>query len=149
MSDEINRGPVADPDLAEILGRDLRRRVPEALVSMLEPGERALVVVDGVPGAIVATDRRVLVERWLHPTVAFRYDELTGAIAHVGIFSKRYVALTGPGLQSSFGFGMQGRSNNATVVQIWRMGQAKSAATDITKIVNAINAGARGKIEQP
>ena len=125
--------------LAGILARDLRADMPASLRAILEPGDRALVIIPGLM-AIVATDRRVLLQRpdRHRPALAYDYSELTGATAHVG-FLMRYVALTGPRLQTSFRFGMTGRSNNATPFQLWKADKCRRGADEMSQLITAMN----------
>jgi hypothetical protein len=130
----------ADQNLGEILGRNLNAGVPVALRAMFQPDERALVVFDSTFGAIVATDRRVLLERPRRPTVVYRFSDLTGAVAHVGLVS-RYLALMGTGLPEKIGFGRAGTSSSATLVQAWQVGEARRAAADMSLLIVAANQG--------
>ena len=130
----------ADQNLGEILTRNLNADVPVALRAMFQPDERALVVFDSTFGAIVATDRRVLLERLGRPTIVYRFSDLTGAVAHVGLAS-RYLALMGTGLPEKIGFGRAGTSSSATLVQAWQVGEARHAAADMSLLIVAANQG--------
>jgi hypothetical protein len=130
----------ADQSLAAILSRNLNADVPVALRAMFQLNERALVVFPSTFGAIVATDRRVLLERPRRPTVVYGFSDLTGAVAHVGLFS-RHLALMGPGLPEKIGFARSGTSSNATLVQAWQVGEARRAAGEISRLIEAANQG--------
>jgi hypothetical protein len=130
--------PAADGSLAAILSRNLNAKVPKSLRAMLQPDERALVVLPSRFGAIVATDRRVLLERISSPNVEYDYKQLTGAVARIGVFS-RTVVLIGPGLPEKVGFGLSGTSSNSTIIQLWQVGRARRAAAEISELVAAAN----------
>jgi hypothetical protein len=125
-------------ELGEILARNLNAQVPASLQAMLEQDERALVVFPSPFGAIVATDRRVLVGRLNQPAVVLGFSQLTGAAVHLGLFS-RYLMLTGPEFPEKVGFGKAATVPNATLVQVWQRGEAKRAAAEITRLVVAAN----------
>jgi hypothetical protein len=130
----------ADQNLTEILARNLNAEVPVALRAMFAPDERALVVFPSTFGAIVATDRRVLLERPRRPTIVYRLSDLTGVVAHVGLAS-RYLALMGTGLPEKIGFGRAGTSSSATLVQAWQVGAARLAAAEMSRLIAAANQG--------
>ncbi len=127
-----------DQVLEQILARNLNADVPVGLRAMFQPDERALVVFPSKFGAIVATDRRVLLERVRRPTIVYGFRELTGAVAHVGLMS-RYLALMGPGLPDKIGFARAGTSRSATMVQAWEVGEARRAAAEISRLISAAN----------
>lgn len=129
-------------DVDEILARDLNDAAPSGIRPFLRPGERVLIAIRGVPGAIVATSQRVIVERSvtpLAPTI-FEYSELTGATAKLGLFSRRYVALTGPGLNPAPGLIEIGRSKHATVVRIDRLASTRQAVAELNLVIPAMQA---------
>jgi hypothetical protein len=128
----------ADQVLRQVLARNLNADVPVGLRVMFQPDERALVVFPSKFGAIVATDRRVLLERVRCPTIVYSFRELTGAVAHVGLMS-RYLALMGPGLPNKIGFARAVTSNSATLVQAWEVGEARRAAAEISRLISAAN----------
>jgi hypothetical protein len=134
--------------VAELLSRNLNDRLPTGLRPFLEPDERALIIIRGIPGAIVATDRRVLVERSPTPMwpEVYPYRCLSGANAHLGLFSRRFVALEGPGLKADPGAFEIGLSRNATVVQIWRLSAAQQAADELNELIPAM---AAAEADQP
>jgi hypothetical protein len=137
MGDPSGPGTV-DKQLAAILARDPRSDVPAGLLAMFRFDERALVVFRGVSGAVVATNKRVLVERLTRPTGVFELHELTGAIAQIGVFL-RYLVITGPGLPTEIGRPRVGMPSNATLIRVWQVREARRAAADITRIVAMAN----------
>jgi len=121
----------------QILARDLNDGLPRGVRPFLEPDERSLIVIKGVPGAIVATDRRVIVERSatpMHPEV-YRYDALTGVFARLEWLGRKYVALEGPSLQTEYGVFELGESRNATVILGWRLGAARAAVEELRLLI--------------
>ncbi len=128
--------------IQELLARDLRNAVPAGARSLLDPGEQVVVYVPGMGGGIIATEARVLVVRPFNPATVFEYRDLTGVDAHLGIFSKRYVALRGPGLTTEFRFGMNGRATNATSVHVWNLRKARTAAEELETVVSSLNRSA-------
>jgi uncharacterized RDD family membrane protein YckC len=129
-------------DVEGIRRRNLNDRVPAGVRPFIEDGERALVVIGGAFGAIVATDRRVIVERTMTPMAPeiHSYRSLTGAIGHLGIFSRRSVALQGPGLNNDPGIGDLALSRNATVVQMWNLSRARESVAELNALIPAMGA---------
>ncbi len=108
----------------------------------MKPGERALVIIPGAPGAIVATDRRVIVERTATPLKPeiFAYQDLTGAVARLEFLSRRVVALDGPGLRNDLGTFAVGRSRNGTVISPFRLERTRVSVADLNTLISAMNA---------
>jgi hypothetical protein len=124
--------------LEEILARNLNDQVPVGLRATFGLDERALVVFPHRMGAIVATNQRVLLERPRRPTVVFAYGQLTGAVAHLGLFY-RYIVLTGPGLPEQVGVSKVLMSQNATMVELFQRGDARRAGAEISLLVASAN----------
>ena len=134
----VGRGGASpDPSLEEILSRNLNAQVPVGLRAMFALDERALVVFAHRLGAIVATNQRVLVERFRRPTGVYTYGQLTGAVANLGF--NRYLALTGPGLPEKIGVSKVILSDNATMVDVFQQGDARRAAAEISLLVASAN----------
>jgi hypothetical protein len=101
---------------------------------MYEPGETTMVVIRGFPGSIVGTNRHVYVDRPAG-AIVWNFDQLTRADAQLSIF-KRRVVLHGPGIpKGTLNALTIGMSTYATVVQIWRMGEARRGAAAITRLI--------------
>ncbi len=131
-------GTPSGPSLEEILSRNLNDQVPVGLRGTFGLDERALVVFPHRMGAIVATNERVLLERPRRPTVVFAYGQLTGAVAHLGLFY-RYIVLTGPGLPEKVGVSKVLMSRNATMVELFQKGDARRAAAEISLLLATAN----------
>jgi hypothetical protein len=90
-------------DVKAVLERNLDRRVPPTIWPAIRPQEHAVIVINGTPGAIVATNERVLLGRpgqyasAEQPPTIFAYSDLTGIDAHLPWIGHRFVTLTGPG----------------------------------------------------
>jgi hypothetical protein len=135
-----------DQSLAAILSRNLNADVPVTLRAMFQMNERALVVFPSKFGAIVATDRRVIRERPNEEPAVYAFSQLTGAVAHVGVLSpflSRYLALVGPGLPKDLSFAKAALSDNATMVEASHVGDARRAASEISRMVSAANGRSR------
>lgn len=124
-------------DTAEILARDLGASLPPGLRALLRPDERAVIIIPGYPSTIAATNQRVLVSErrgQVGPT-AYRYSELTGIGGSFEVVGRKYVALAGPGLNDKPGISELGRMPNATLVQVWRLGQARTAVDELNGLI--------------
>ncbi len=116
--------------------RDGRFDAPPGLAALLEEGERVLLVLPGFPRSLVATDRRVITgpsSTSPASTRVFRYEELTGVTAHLGILSRRSVVLEGPGLRTDWAG--SNHDGNAVTVQVWRLGQARDAVERLRSLI--------------
>lgn len=131
-------GGPSGSSLEEILSRNLNDLVPVELRATFGLDERALVVFPHRMGTIVATNQRVLLERPRRPTVVFGYGQLTGAVAHLGLFY-RYIILTGPGLPEKVGISKLLMSQNATMVELFQRGDARRAAAEISLLSASAN----------
>lgn len=134
----------------EILTRDLNREVPRNVRFFLEPNERALIVIPGFPSSIVATDRRVLLSprgKEAQPTV-YLYSALTGVGGSFDVIGRKYVALAGPRLNDHPSVMELGRTPNATLVQVWRLGQARTAVAELNQLIRAMNERSADRREQ-
>lgn len=137
-----SQGKRMSPEIQEIEARNLNDRLPRGIHPFIAEGERALIIIPGVPGAIVATNQRVIVERMATPMQpqVFPYRALTGAVAHLKLFGRRFAALAGPGLDPDPGAIAIGRSRNATVVQVWRLGATRQAVAELNELIATMNA---------
>ncbi len=132
----------AAPDLTEILGRDLNARLPGSLRQILLPDERAVVVVGRFPATIAATTQRVLVS----PHAAFPlpivlpYSALTGAKGTMAVIGRRYIALSGAGLNDHPNAFELGLIPNATLVQLWDIGAGRKALAELGALIPAMRA---------
>jgi len=109
---------------------------PPSLAALLADDERVVLVLPGFPRSIVATDRRVMTGpsgSLPGDTRSYRYEELTGVSAHLGILSRRTVVLEGPGLRSDWAGAR--RDGNSTVVQVWRLGPARLAVERLRALI--------------
>ncbi len=127
-------------DLEAVLARDLAAQVPARVRPFLARGERAVIVIRGIPGAIVATDRRVIVERTSTPgePQIYPYNALTGAVGRLGLFGRRSVSLAGPGLETDLNVFEIARSRNATVVAVWRLFRYRRSVDELTALITAM-----------
>ncbi len=106
------------------------RHVSPSVYALLSPGERVVAVIPGVPGAIVATTERVFVER-PGRVAEWPYEALDDVHIETGWF-RRYVALVPKGTSRRRLNPFQiGRSDTATVVQIWRRSAARRESEKI------------------
>jgi hypothetical protein len=55
------------------------------------------------------------------------------------VLGRRWVALSGPGLNDHPGFAELGLVPNATLVQVWRLGQARTALEEIKALIEAMH----------
>jgi hypothetical protein len=131
-------GKDVEPNLGEILDRNLNDQVPVAIRSGFNPDERALVAFPHRTGGIFATNQRVIVERLQRPPFVFAYGQLTGAIAHLGLFY-RYLILTGPGLPDEVGVTKLLKSSNAAMVEVYQKGDARRAAAEMSLLIASAN----------
>ena len=124
-----------------ILARDLTGIVPRNVRHFLESDERAVVVIPGFPSSIVATTKRVLVSprrNETKPTI-YPYSALTGIDGSFDVFGRKYVALEGPGLNDQPSVMELGRTPNATLVQVWRLGKARTAVAELNALIKSMN----------
>lgn len=132
-----------------ILARDLNGVVPRNLRLFLESGERAVIVIPGYPSSLVATNKRVLLSprgREMAPT-SYPYRALTGIGGSFKVVGRKYIALAGPGLSAHPSVMDLGRTPNATLVQVWRLGQARTAVAELNELIGAMNAAGTAQRE--
>jgi hypothetical protein len=130
-------------DISSILARDLNARLPRNLRHFVAAGERTLVLIPGYPSTIAATNRRVLVSPRRSETVPTVYDyaALAGMRGAFNVLGRRWVALSGPGLNDHPGFAELGLVPNATLVQVWRLGRARTAVEELNALIEAMHSG--------
>jgi hypothetical protein len=127
-------------DLAAIQARNLNASLPRTLRHFVDPDERTLVIIPGYPSSIAATNRRVLVSPRRSETIptVYPYAALTGIDGSFKVLGRKFVAFSGPGLNDHPGIAELGLTPNATLVQVWRLGQARNAVAEINALIAAM-----------
>ena len=135
------RVPTGPAGILTLLERNLERELPLGVRPFMEPGERGLVIIPGTPGAIVATDRRVIVERKrtpLQPAI-YAYRDLTGVRPHLALNRRPSVELAGPELPANQRDVEILRSKNATFVSAWHVDEVRVSAVELDILISEMN----------
>jgi len=115
----------------------------QAVSSLLDPDEQIDIVIVGVLGDLVATDRRIVVRK-ARSIRSFSFDELAGVEVLVSLM-RRYVILRGPGLPLTVGAFEIGRptATHAVVIKAWDIGSAREKAAELTARIRACQSARR------
>jgi hypothetical protein len=88
-------------DVEGLLSRNLDARLPASTKAFLRPKEYAVMILDGSPRALVATNERVIITGRDHSPVELAYSDITDVNAQLPWFGRRYIDLSGTPAETS------------------------------------------------